>query len=140
MARALYGRRATGTDGDDDEAIGDAMGLMGMTREQAEDYVRASRPAAPPAPAERRVEVLSCCMDAVRLFAALAGQWRMALTAIPTPAGPTVISTPVSIDLPSAESAARWLGLAPSPRLLGDLRIMEGEALAAMAARSEGRR
>lgn len=65
--------------------------------------------------------------DIVDLAVASAGQWRMA-------GGGFAPLRPVALDLAAVDAAARWLGLAPSRRLLADLRVIEEEALAILGA------
>lgn len=61
----------------------------------------------------------------IRLALASSGQWRMAGIGL----GAT---KPVSLDLTAVDTAARWLGITPSARLLDGLAILEREALKLM--------
>ena len=101
------------------------MGLFDITRDEAIRMVRDDAPAAPAV----RVEVLACCVDAVRLFTAALGQWRTSLAVATTPAGPVFRTARTALDMTAVDVVARWLGLTPSPDLLTDLRVMEVEAL-----------
>lgn len=121
MARALVsGPRAT----EDEEAIEDAMALMGMSREQAEDWVRDDRSPDP----VQLVEVLVPNVGTARLFSALARQWRLAINwdgAV----------RHLGLDMTAADIMAKWMRLKRDARLLADLRVMEDEALAVLGNR-----
>lgn len=57
--------------------------------------------------------------DAVRLFDAVATQWRVA----------GMDGVALGLDYSALDIAARWLGIAPTPRLLSDIAVMEDEGL-----------
>ncbi|TRD18348.1 DUF1799 domain-containing protein [Palleronia caenipelagi] len=71
------------------------------------------------------LELPALFRPAITLITALSGQWRMAGGGL----GPL---RPVALDLTALDVAARWLGIAPSPRLLSEIRILEAEALRQM--------
>lgn len=64
---------------------------------------------------------------AIELFVTASTQWRLA-------GWPP---RPVGLDYPAVETAARLAGLAVTPALFADLRLMEAEALRAIAERSK---
>lgn len=101
------------------------MALMGLTREEAADFVGAE----PTATGPRRVEVLAFCSEAVRLFTRLGRQWRHTLTAIAGPSGPLFVNVRAGLDMPGVDAVARWMSIAPSTELLDDLRVLEAEVL-----------
>jgi len=64
--------------------------------------------------------VIEANRDAVLAFCACCTQWRRAGTA----------GMMVGLDYPAARATVEWLGIAPTPELLADLRSMEAASLA----------
>lgn len=65
--------------------------------------------------------------DVVKLFLALATQWRWLM--VPTTAGP--VPTMLGLDYAAADTTARLMGRPLAPAGFADLQIMEAAALAA---------
>lgn len=80
---------------------------------------------APPQETDGPMIIPASLAPLIRLFAAVATQWRVAGMA----------GEPIGLDLVAVDVAARWLGLTPSPDLLDGIAVMEAAALTAIRER-----